>query len=101
MGRSWLHEVLIAVDQMANAVLAGYADETVSARAYRLGYRDEMRGVRGRWWWAWRVIDVLFWPQDFILRVKTGLWPLYGHCQRAYQSEKARLGMPPEYRNTN
>ena len=100
-GRNWLHEVLVAFDQFVNALLAGWSDESISARSYRLGARDDAAGRRGRWWWMWRVVDVLFWPQDFILRVRTGQWPLYGHCQRAYKSEQARLGMPPEYRNTN
>ena len=39
-----MRQVLIALDQLANAILAGHADETLSARAYRLS-RD-----RGRHW---------------------------------------------------
>ena len=37
-----MRQVLIALDQLANAILAGHADETLSARAYRLS-RD--RGI--------------------------------------------------------
>lgn len=85
MGRNWFHEVFVGIDQFINAVLAGYADETLSARSYRLGQRDEMRGRRGRWWYAWRAIDVLFfWQAE--------------HCKRAYDNEYARTGLPPEYR---
>ena len=35
-------QVLIALDQLANTLLAGHADETLSARAYRLS-RDHGR----------------------------------------------------------
>jgi hypothetical protein len=31
-----MRQVIIALDQLANAILAGHADETLSARAYRL-----------------------------------------------------------------
>ena len=30
-----MRQILIALDQLANAILAGHADETLSARAYR------------------------------------------------------------------
>lgn len=39
-----MRQILIALDQLANTLLAGHADETLSARAYRLS-RD-----RGRHW---------------------------------------------------
>lgn len=88
MGRSWLHEVLVAFDQTINAVLGGYADETISARAYRLGLRDQCAGRWGRWRVMWVAVDVLFFWQA-------------AHCERAYNSEQARLGLPPEYRSPN
>lgn len=31
-----MRQILITLDQLANAILAGHADETLSARAYRL-----------------------------------------------------------------
>ena len=33
----YIRFVLIAIDQLANAVLGGYADETLSSRIYRGG----------------------------------------------------------------
>lgn len=98
MSRSWGHEVFIAVDQLLNAVLAGYADETISARSYRLGRRDSDAGVWGRWRVSWVVVDVLFYWQDIYIWVKFGGWPIEGHCQRAYTQEVERLQLPPEYR---
>ena len=69
---------LIAFDQMANALLAGSPDETLSARAYRLS-RD-----RGRHW-PRRIIDALFFWQS-------------AHCQQAYLSELLRKQLPKQYR---
>ncbi len=97
-GRSWLHEVLVAFDQLVNAILAGWSDESISARSFRLGYRDERDGRWGRWRVMRAIVDVLFIPQDVILLLRSGTWPPVRHCQRAYRSEQQRLGLPPEYR---
>jgi hypothetical protein len=40
----YLKQVLIALDQLLNTLFKGYADETLSSRAYRL------RVERGRVW---------------------------------------------------
>lgn len=45
MSRSWGHEVFCALDQVVNAVLGGYADETISARSFRLGSKAMARGA--------------------------------------------------------
>lgn len=72
-------QVLIAVDQLANAMIGGMADETVSSRAFR-GY---VAGKR-RWCIAYRVINaVFFWQVD--------------HCFKAYRSEIERRQMPREF----
>lgn len=71
--------ILIALDQLLNTFLAGYADETVSSRAYR------MDGKKRRWTIARTVIDGLFfWEPD--------------HCRQAYLSEQQRRQLPPEFR---
>ena len=70
--------MLIAIDQLINALLGGWPDETLSSRCYRWA-RD---GVRD---WPRRFIDGLpFWKA--------------GHCQRAYEGERKRLQCPPELR---
>ena len=47
-----MRQVLIVLDQLANAILAGHADETLSARAYRLSRTPVQRfpflSTRGR-----------------------------------------------------
>ena len=69
---------LIAVDQLINAALGGWPDETLSSRCWRWS-RD---GVRD---WPRRFIDGLpFWKA--------------GHCQRAYEGERKRMQCPPELR---
>jgi hypothetical protein len=74
-----LWQFLIAVDQMANTVLGGWADETMSARCYR--NRERTRG----WSLLYRGVNaVFFWMPD--------------HCRGAYESEQRRLNAPPEYR---
>ncbi len=98
MPRSWGHEVFVAVDQVANAILAGYADETISARSYRLGRVDEHHERWGRWRVAWVIVDALFYWQDIITRLKYGAWPEKKHCERAYLQEVHRMQLPPEYR---
>lgn len=67
-------QILIAVDQLANALLGGWADETLSSRVWREDRR-----------WAVRAIDALFFWEP-------------GHCRASYQSEQARRQLPPALR---
>lgn len=68
-----LAQVLIALDQLANAICGGWADETLSSRAYRESPRVE------------KFINTLFfWDKD--------------HCYESYVSEQLRTQLPPELR---
>ena len=71
-------KVFIAVDQLVNAVLAGWPDETMSSRAWRW----EQDGVRS---WPRRLIDRLFFWEE-------------NHCFQSYQSEREGRQLPPELR---
>lgn len=75
----WLNQMLVAIDQLANAFLGGYADETLSARAYRMQ-------VKGHKYWGWTAgfINTLFFWQN-------------NHCRGAYHSEVNRKQYPPTY----
>lgn len=77
---SYATRVLIAVDQVVNAVIGGQPDETLSARAWRL--REQSR----TWGLARRVIDAAFSP--------------FGrdHCRLSFESEQARRHLPGAYR---
>ena len=79
-GKIQAKQILIALDQLTDTLLVGHADETLSARAYRLS-RD-----RGRHW-PRRVIDALFFWEP-------------GHCEQAHLSELLRRHLPRQYRDT-
>lgn len=68
-----MRQVLIALDQLANALTGGMADETVSAHAYRRN-------------WTWRIafFNWVFNDPD--------------HCKDSYESERLRAQLPSEYR---
>lgn len=72
-GFKWhFHQVLIAIDQLINTLLGGWADCTLSARLYRNG---------GKYWYARLGMKLL----DFIAR-PCGK----EHCHNAYLSEVER-----------
>jgi len=75
--------VLIGVDQLANAILGGWPDETVSSRA-----------------WRWELAGTRSWPRELI----DGLALVFGdrgHCRESYESERIGRQQPPELRGKN
>lgn len=70
-------QIAIAFDQLANAVLGGWADETLSSRAHRLS-------VKGKFIPKMIINKIFFWQAD--------------HCKEAYVSEQLRNHLPPEFR---
>lgn len=79
--RRYFKNLLIAIDQLINAIFGGYCDETISAMAYR-------NYIHGRWWGVVlkNTIDFIFWPIE------------KEHCLQAYITEKRRGQLPEEYR---
>lgn len=71
-------QILIAVDQFFNTLTGGYADETLSSRAYR----HKKDGSRS--WPAWIIDHLFFWQEE--------------HCKASYESEMERSHLPPELR---
>lgn len=74
-----MKQIAIALDQLANTMMGGWADETLSARAWRLRDRPLWNALR-------RLIDIAFFWQR-------------GHCRAAYDAELQRLQSPPEERH--
>ena len=74
------HQILIAIDQLVNTFFCGWADETLSSRAWRMRKRNK------RWAMARRIIDGLFFWQN-------------EHCFQAYESERLREQLPKELRH--
>ena len=68
-----MKQVLIALDQLVNALCGGWADESISARAYR-----------SKWKIREKIINALFFDRN--------------HCVDSYLSEKQRNQLPAEYR---
>ena len=75
-----MKQILIAVDQLANAVIGGWADETLSARSYRAHRDGKLLGKI-----TMPVIDLLF------------FWQGPNHCKNAYIKEFERKNYPSEY----
>ncbi len=74
-----LEQIPIALDQLVNTVCGGWADETISSRAWR------MRTKSTAWSWLRETIDFIFrWQKD--------------HCKTSYESELERRHLPPELR---
>lgn len=74
------YQILIAVDQLLNTLIGGWADETLSSAAYRSERQGYFWGKLTR-----PSIDTIFFWQD-------------NHCYNAYLSERNRLQSPPEDR---
>lgn len=71
-------KLLIAIDQLINALIGGWPDETLSSRAYRWE-QDKQRS------WTRKLIDaIFFWEND--------------HCYGSYLSERDGRQLPPELR---
>lgn len=75
---TYAKKILIAADQLLNAMLAGWPDETLSSRA-----------------WRWEQNDVRSWPRRFIDRLF--FWESE-HCFQSYLSEREGRQLPPELR---
>ena len=76
-----LKQIVVAADQLLNAILGGYADETFSARCWRKRYQKP-------YFYLYRWIDVLFFWED-------------DHCEDSYLSEVERRYLPYEYVTRN
>ena len=75
-------QLLIAFDQLLNTIFLGWADETLSSRAYRASRKT------GSWRWgvAAYCINAIFFNKN--------------HCKDAFEGERSGLQLPPEFRKT-
>jgi hypothetical protein len=81
--KKYLLQNLIAFDQQLNAILGGYADETLSSRSYRAERDKKFFGIITR-----PIIDFVF-----------ALFGDKNHCYTSYLSERDNSHLPPEFRN--
>jgi hypothetical protein len=73
--RSYAINLLIAIDQVSNAVCGGTPDETISSRC-----------ARGQGYWYWKILG----------RILDAIQP--GHCSAALRNEQERAHLPAELR---
>ena len=76
----YAYKLLVACDQLLNALLGGWPDETLSSRC-----------------WRWHLHGVRSWP----CRCLDRLAALFGdreHCRQSYESERSGRQLPPELR---
>jgi hypothetical protein len=78
--KHWLIQVVIAIDQLVNALLNGWADETLSSRAYRVAKNNRWHGKV-----LMNFINALFFNSD--------------HCAGAYTDERKGRQLHPEFRS--
>lgn len=76
--RFFFTQLLIAIDQLANVLVGGYCDESLSSHAYRMQQQGKF------WGFLCTLINVAFFDSE--------------HCRLSYESEKLRLQSPPEER---
>lgn len=75
---SYGKSALIACDQLVNALLWGWPDETLSSRAWRW----HVSGIRS---WPCNLLDLIFfWDRE--------------HCRESFESERTGRQLPPEAR---
>lgn len=79
--KNYMRNIAIAADQLANAMIAGSPDETVSSRVYRGAVLVVHPNRAARM--AYRTINALFFLQE-------------DHCRAAYLCEKQRAHLPDE-----
>lgn len=81
----WPRAVLIALDQLCNALAGGWPDETISSRA-----------------WRWHLAGARSWPRTLLddLALVLSLGADRDHCRESYESERLGRQLPPECRRT-
>lgn len=79
--KRWGYHVIIAIDQLFNALIGGGADETLSSRTYRGAILA--KNPRKRWRVLYKIINAIFFDKN--------------HCKTAYESEKNRKQYPTAF----
>jgi hypothetical protein len=75
----YFKNVSIAIDQLFHALIGGYADETLSAAAYRKRNKSKV------WSRLYSILNLIFFWEE-------------NHCYLSYLSELKRKHLPEDYR---
>ena len=82
--KNYFWQLLIAIDQLLNTLLGGWADETLSSRAYRKAKYSKNP--------FWKVAKISI---DFIFALVGD----FNHCEEAFINESKRMHLPQYYRD--
>ena len=80
--KTWGYHVLIAIDQLFNALIGGAADETLSSRTYRRAVLTQSKPKK-RWRVLYKIINGLFFDKN--------------HCRTAWESDINRKQYPADF----
>lgn len=93
-------QLLIGVDQLLRVLLAmllfrkGWADETLSSYCWRLYAAKKWAGLV-----LMPLIDAMFaWQKPDPAYLDENGQPIKSHCRRAFEKERAKSYLPPQYR---
>lgn len=75
---SYIKNLFIAIDQLANCILGGRPDETISAKVWRMKDRNKF------YYFSRILIDKIFWFDE-------------NHCEESCKSELYRKQISSEY----
>lgn len=81
--KHYLWQIVIAIDQLVNTLIGGWADETMSSYAWRLEREGKF------WGRVWRPTADAFFRLFFGQK---------DHCRNSYWAERERAQLPPEMR---
>ena len=84
------YQIIIALDQLANALTWGWADETFSARCWRQRNKNKF------WYYMRIIVDILFF-WDYKIDKGNKLT----HCELAYSNELDPIRHKPKEYNIN
>lgn len=74
---NYFHNLAVSIDQLANTLLAGYPDETLSSRSYRCKDKSKF------WYYCMNFINILCFDKN--------------HCSEAFKKD---IDLPKEYKNS-
>ena len=81
----YVKRILIALDQVANTLLNGYEDESLSSRFYRWSLKDGLL-----WKIPAKIVDTVL----FFDTAKDEDGKIMHHCEKSFENELKRTGLP-------
>lgn len=81
--KQYLIHILIALDQLGTTLFGGFPDETISSYLWRLDLKGKPAGR---------------WLRPLVDGSAQFLFSQADHCRKAYDEERTRAQLPPDFR---